>query len=204
MVCSGSYSAVTKNPFSTFKISGITRTNQTFEFETSMDATNTNFITKVFGTTNFEKPRTEVPLFVEERYSNMLRWAYNKGYIRGLSCDLIELDSARNNATSSIANYLERYQTPETPWVVSELRGNTVYQLFKFVLISDGSEANTQVKISLANMSFENGTFDVLVRDYFDTDSNPVVIEKFTNCSLDPTLNNYVAQKIGTSDGEYK
>jgi hypothetical protein len=204
MVCSGSYSAVTKNPFSTFKISGITRTNQAFEFETSMDATNTNFITKVFGTTNFEKPRTEVPLFVEERYSNMLRWAYNKGYIRGLSCDLIELDSARNNATSSIANYLEQYKTPETPWVVSELRGNTVYQLFKFVLISDGSEANTQVKISLANMSFENGTFDVLVRDYFDTDSNPVVIEKFTNCSLDPTLNNYVAQRIGTSDGEYR
>jgi hypothetical protein len=182
----------------------VTRTNQNFEFETSLDISNTNFITKVFGTTNFEKPRTEVPLFVEERYTNMLRWAYNKGYIRGLNCSLIALPGARSLSTISIGNYLEQYQTPETPWVVSEVRGNTVYQLFKFKLISDGTDANTQVKISLANMSFANGTFDILIRDFYDSDSNPVVIEKFTNCSMDPTLNNFVAKKIGTSNGEYQ
>ena len=203
MICTGAYSGITKNPFSTFKISGITRTNQTFEFETSLDITNTNFITKVFGLSNFEKPRTEVPLFVEERYTNMLRWAYNKGYIRGLNCSLISLPSARSLTTTSIANYLEQYQTPETPWVVSELRGSTVYQLFKFKLISDGTDANTQVKISLANMSFANNTFDVLIRDFYDTDSNPVVIEKFTNCTMDPSLNNFIAKKIGTANGEY-
>jgi hypothetical protein len=104
---------------------------------------------------------------------------------------------------TSIGNYLERYQTPSTPWVVSELRGNSIYELFKFILISDGNAANTEVKISLANMSFANGTFDVLVRDFYDTDSNPVVIEKYTNCSMDPNLNNYIAKKIGSSNGEY-
>jgi hypothetical protein len=203
MICTGAYSAVTKNPFSTFKLSGITKNNQTFEFETSMDSSNTNFITKVFGIGNFDKSRTDFPIFVEERYSSMLRWAYNKGYIRGLSCDLIALDDARSGDVTSIANYLERYQTPSTPWVVSELRGNSIYELFKFILISDGSAANTEVKISLANMSFANGTFDILVRDFYDTDSNPVVVEKFTNCSMDPNLNNYVAKKIGSSNGEY-
>lgn len=203
MICTGDYSGVTKNPFSTFKLSGITRTNQSFEFETSLNISNTNYISKVFGVGNFEKPRTEIPLFVEEGYVNMLRWAYNKGYIRGLNCTLISLNDARSLNVTSIANYLEKYQTPETPWVVSEVRGNTVYQLFKAILISDGSDANTQVKISLANMSFANNTFDILVRDFFDTDSNPVVIEKFTNCSMDPTLNNYVAKKVGTSNGEY-
>jgi hypothetical protein len=203
MICTGDYSGVTKNPFSTFKLSGITRSNQTFDFETSLDVSNTNYLVKVFGVGNFEKPRTEVPLFVEERYSNMLRWAYNKGYIRGLNCSLISLDDARSLDVTSIGNYSEKYQTPETPWVVSEVRGNTVYQLFKAILISDGSDANTQIKISLANMSFANNTFDILVRDFFDTDSNPVVIEKFTNCTMDPTLNNYVAKKVGTSNGDY-
>jgi hypothetical protein len=46
-------------------------------------------------------------------------------------------------------------------------------------------------------------TFDVLVRNFFDTDANPVVIEKFTNCNMDPLSNNFVAKKIGSSDGEY-
>ena len=43
----------------------------------------------------------------------------------------------------------------------------------------------------------------MLVRDYFDTDANPVVLEKFTNCAMDPGQNNYVANKVGTLDGEY-
>jgi murein DD-endopeptidase MepM/ murein hydrolase activator NlpD len=43
----------------------------------------------------------------------------------------------------------------------------------------------------------------VFIRDFYDNDQNVRVIESFTNCSLDPTLNNYVANKIGTSNGEY-
>ena len=53
------------------------------------------------------------------------------------------------------------------------------------------------------NISFANGTFDVVVRNYYDTDESPVVLEKFTNCSMDPALNNYIAKKIGSSDGEF-
>jgi hypothetical protein len=62
---------------------------------------------------------------------------------------------------------------------------------------------NIEVKISIANISFNNGTFDVLVRDFFDSDANPVVIEKFTNCSMNPNDNSFIAKKIGTTDGEY-
>jgi hypothetical protein len=203
MVCTGAYSNVSSNPYSTFKISGLTRTNQTFQFETSLLNSNTNYISKVFGVSNFDKPRTEVPLFVEESYSNLLNYAYNKGYIRGLNCNLIPLDSSRSQSSLSISNYLEQYQTPETPWVVSEVRGDTIFRLFKFITISDGTSANREVKISLANMSFVNNTFDVLVRDYYDSDQNPTVIEKYTQCSMNPNLNNYVAKRIGSKNGEY-
>jgi len=52
-------------------------------------------------------------------------------------------------------------------------------------------------------MSFTNQTFDVLVRDFFDNDVNPVVLEKFTNCSMNPNNASFIGQKIGTVDGEY-
>ena len=203
MICTGAYSGITKNPFNTFAISGAQYNGKTFNFEVSMDSTQANFIPKVLGTGNFSKERTDIPLFVEESYPTTLTWAYNKGYIRGLSCTLEDLPRANTLSATSIANYLERYQTAYSPWVVSELRGNTVYQLFRYITISDGDAANREIKVSFANMSFDNQTFDVLVRDFNDTDANPVVLEKYTNCSMDPSQNNYIAKKIGSQDGQY-
>jgi len=203
MVCSGAYSGVSENPFSTFLITGTTKDNDTFSFETNLLSTSSKFITKVFGTDNFGKSRFEVPLFVEEVYPEQLSYLYNKGYILGLNCTLVDLPAAVTYDDSSIAWNLEKYTTPETPYLVSELRGNKVYKLFKFVSISDGTDANTEIKVSIANISFANLTFDVLVRSFSDTDKNPVVIEKYTNCTMDPFSNSFVAKKIGSSNGEY-
>jgi hypothetical protein len=206
--CSGGYSAVTKNPYETFVISGITKDGNTFSFETSLTTTDSEYISKVFGRSNFGKDRTEVPLFVEESYSSLLQTGYRDGKIRGLYCDLVALpgvtDTTSNDYSDSLGFYLEQYQTPETPFLVSELRGSKVYKLFKFKLISDGNAANRLVKMSIGNISFANGTFDVFIRDFFDNDQNVRVIESFTNCSMDPNQNNYVANKIGTSNGEYQ
>lgn len=203
LVCTDQYSGITKNPYATFLISGITNDNVTFSLETSMLASSSKYMTKVFGIDNFGKSRTQVPVFVEEIYQGALNYAYNKGYIRGLSCEMIALPDARSQSTNSIAWNLEKYQSPETPFLVSELRGNKVYNLFKFISISDGDAANTEVKVSIANLSFNNMTFDVLVRNFFDTDANPVVIEKFTSCNMDPASNSFIAKKIGSSNGEY-
>ena len=206
MDCSGVYADVQKNPYSPFAISGITNDGGTFSFKTSFDLSDTNYLTKVFGSTNFGKTSSEFPLFVEETYYSLLTQGYRLGKVRGLNCDLIDLPSARNDGgnNTSIGWYLEQYQTPATPFLVSELRGSKVDRLFRFILISDGNAANNLVKVSLANMSFSNNTFDVIVRDYFDTDANPVIIEKFTNCTMSPGENGYVAKKIGTSNGEFE
>ena len=203
---SGAYSAATKSPYAQFGLSGITYEGETFEFATSMDSSDSNYIAKVLGQSNFGKDRTEVPLFVEEKFSNMLNYAYSMGYIRGISSDLTALPSAQddNGSNTSIGWYLEQYQTPETPYLVSELRGSTVYDLFKFISISDGNSANMEIKVSILNVSFSNGTFDVGVRDFNDTDASPVFLEKFTNCSMNPGNNSFVGVKIGTSDGEYQ
>jgi len=204
LICTGAYSGISQSPFATFQLSGVTYEGDTFTFDTSFDSTNANYITKVLGITNFSKSRQEVPIYVEESYLGMLNYGYNKGYVRGIKCDMIALPEARDKAsTTSIAWFLDQYQTPKTPFFVSELRGNKVYNLFRFVAISDGNTANTEVKVSIANISFNNGTFDVLVRNFFDTDANPVVYEKYTNCTMDPSQNSFIAKKIGSSDGEY-
>jgi hypothetical protein len=203
LVCTEQYSGVTQSPFESFLISGVTKDDDNFSFEASMSASSPKYITKVLGVDNFGKSRNEVPVYVEEIYPGTLAYAYNQGYIRGLDCDLIALEGARSQDPQSIAYNVTQYKSPSTPFLVSELRGNKVYNLFKFISISDGNAANTEVKVSIANLSFNNMTFDVLVRNFFDTDANPVVIEKFTNCNMDPNSNNFVAKKIGSSDGEY-
>ena len=202
---SGSYSGASYSPYSSFGISGTTKTGKIFQSKVSMDSTDANFISKVLGATNFGKPSSEVPLFVEEDFTSLLSYGYKKGYIRGISSSLTGLPSAQDDVNvTSIGWYLEQYQTPETPYLVSELRGNKVFKLFKFISISDGNAANQEIKISILNISFNNGTFDVGIRAYNDTDANPVFLEKFTNCSMNPNANNFIGVKIGTSDGEYE
>ena len=204
--CTGAYSAISTNPFATFAVSATTADGDNFTFQTSFNIANSNYLSKVFGKSNFAKPKSEVPLFVEEEYYNLLNTGYRLGRVRGLSCDFVELPSARQDlgTNTSIGWYLEQYQTPETPYFVSELRGNQVYNMFKVLTISDGNTANREVKVSIMNISFNNGTFDVVVRDFFDTDANPVVLEKFTNCTMDINQNSFVAKKIGTSNGEFE
>ncbi len=200
----GQYIGVKKNPFLPFAIEVTNDDGKEFDFEVSLSNNDSKNINKVFGRGNFDKPRTDVPLMVEESYLNLLNYAWSKGYIRGLSSELVVTEGAQSNDPNSIGYYLERFQSPSTPWVVSELRGTKVYNLFKFYTISDGNSANTEIKISFSDLSFNNETFTVLIRDYFDSDANPVVLEKFTNCSMDPSQNNFIAKKIGTLDGEYE
>jgi len=204
--CTGAYSGISTNPFSTFAVSATTTDGDNFIFQTSFNLSSSNYLSKVFGKSNFAKPKSEVPLFVEEEYYNLLNTGYRLGKVRGLSCDLVDLPSARQDlaTNTSIGWYLERYQTPETPYFVSELRGNQVYNMFKVLTISDGNTANREIKVSIMNISFNNGTFDVVVRDFFDTDANPVVLEKFTNCTMDMNQNSFVAKRIGTSNGEFE
>ena len=199
----GKYAGVLKNPYLTFAVNCTDKFGTNFTFETSLTQNDPEYISKVFGIGNFQKPRIEVPLFNEEAFQSWLNYSWKKGYIRGLNPNFIELDSAQSGDPNSIGWYLDKWQTPNSPWVVSELRGNKVYDLFRFYTISDGDAANNLVKVSLINQTYNNLTFDVLIRDYFDTDANPVVLEKFTNCTMDPGQNNFIANKIGTLDGEY-
>lgn len=110
--------------------------------------------------------------------------------------------------TLDMNNYKEQYRYASTPWIVSEMKGSAEHveltKLFRFHTISDGSNANTEVKVSIQNIDPENGTFDVLVRSFYDTDASPVVLERYTQCDLIPGSRNYISLKIGSFDEQYE
>ena len=109
--------------------------------------------------------------------------------------------------TLDFNNYKEQYRWASSPWVVSEIKGSAnnieLNKLFRFHAISDGSNSTTEFKISIENIDPSTGNFDVVVRDYYDSDYSVNAYEKFTSCNLVPGSPNYISLKIGSSDGLY-
>lgn len=109
--------------------------------------------------------------------------------------------------TFDFNNYKEPYRYSSTPWIVSEVKGSgdniKLHKLFRFHTISDGDNSVTEVKVSIENIDPDAGTFDVVVRSFYDSDTNPNVLEKFGKCSLVPGDSNYLGLKIGTLDEVY-
>lgn len=100
-------------------------------------------------------------------------------------------------------SYNTRFKSPSTSYFISQPFGNTEYDLFKIEALDDGEYANNLYKISITNIkastneAYSYGTFNVQVRAWDDTDTSLNILEQFTNCSLDPNSENYVAKLIG-------
>ena len=105
-------------------------------------------------------------------------------------------------------DYKSSFRYASTPWIVSNLKGDInnveVNKLFRFHTISDGDNANYEVKVSIENIRPDDGVFDVVVRRIDDLDESIIPLEKFTRCSMNPGDSNYIAFKIGSFDGVYE
>lgn len=64
-------------------------------------------------------------------------------------------------------------------------------------ILSSGSADN--VRWQIANVDTGSGTFSLLVRQGNDTTTEPIVLETWTNLTLDPTAPNYISRVIGDS-----
>jgi hypothetical protein len=91
-----------------------------------------------------------------------------------------------------------------TPMIQSQLISGERVNLFQFETLGAGNAANTKVKIGITNIKAagtvngtDYGTFTVVVRDYADTNKKKVVLETYSNLTLDPNSPNYIARVIG-------
>lgn len=154
---------------------------------------------------------------VEVKEDGMYYVCRKLGEIKGTSTDATTGDDSavKNESieevvpiTMDMNNYKGQYRYASTPWIVSEMKGSAteveLTKLFRFHTISDGNTANTEVKISIENIDPEQGTFDVLVRDYNDSDTSITTLEKYKGCNLIPGSPNYIAYRIGSTDENYE
>ena len=179
--------------FATFTMVASSTAN-TGTYQVSLNPNDTSFLPNVIG--YGPKDKTTM-IWVEAIYPDLIKKLDDDGSAYGVNTELI------TGSTSVYSDYETTFQTPETPWVVSQLKGNSVDRLFKFISISDGNAANQEIKVTIANIDPYSGEFDVAVRAFYDTDANPSVLETYQKCTMIKGQSNYIGQRIGTSDGEY-
>ena len=101
-------------------------------------------------------------------------------------------------------------QEAQTGWFIGQDLGAPAgfvaeesQKLFKLKGRGHGEWLHKNVKVSIENIRYSTtrttdfGTFSIVLRSLTDTDSNPVVLERFDNLSLDPRSPNYVSRRIG-------
>lgn len=181
-------------PLDSFLIKGTTTSGESFEYNVSLDRTKKNYILRVFQQFIPCCPSL-TPLYIEESFINYFEYLLNNNLLYCIKPQMCY--------TQSLDDYKEPYQGATTPWIVSELRGNRMFRLFRFHTFSDGQAANRDIKVSITNIKPDAKTFDVEVRSFGDTDARPVILESFRNVTLRKQDNNYIARRIGTVDGDY-
>ena len=163
-------------------------------YKASLDPNSSSFLPNVIG--NAPKDKNTM-IWVQAIYPDLIKKLDADGIAYGIKTEMI------TGSTDIFTDYETSFKTPETPWVVSQLKGSSVDRLFRFISISDGDAANQEIKISITNIDLYTGEFDVVIRSFYDTDANPVVLETYTDCTMIKGQSNYIGQRIGTYDGEY-
>lgn len=124
---------------------------------------------------------------------------------------VVPLHSTTNGMVRAIAN-----QDSRTPWIFSQdlnpvgtgYKAAAMQKLFRFVGISDGGWNTRNLKVSITDVKAGNdvdpyGTFSVLIRRISDNDARPVVLERFSQCNLNPNSSNYIGRKVGDKYREW-
>lgn len=181
-----------------FTISGSTGPLTAFTngITVSLDETRDDYIVKALGTS----PNSGIyDIYVDKIFPHFVREANKRGQIVGIN------PTIAFSTEAAYRDFDSEYTNPITPYVVSQVIGGDVRRLFRFQSISDGNSANREIKISITNLDTVTKTFDVIVRDYNDTDETgfQTALERFRSVTLDPTQPNYIAREIGTTDEEY-
>ena len=112
----------------------------------------------------------------------------------------------RNAGTAGTPDYESfetRFSTAKSPYVISQDFGGTKNDLFRVHATDDGAGVSTRFKISIENIQKSTtdtsffGSFDLIVRDFYDSDDEKVVLEQYRGLSLNPSSDRFIARVIG-------
>lgn len=171
--------------------SGFVINSASISVSCSLEISSTNHILKVFGSDPYNRNGNALS---KELYCYQLFQTFANTASNGI----IASESGNLNFDTNAA-----YSYAYTPWIQSQASvSGGPFNLFKFITRSDGTNVNKKYKVAIDNItkptiSGSYGTFNVVVREYDDTDTRQLVVETFANCTLDPNSNNYILKMIG-------
>ncbi len=193
----------------------------------SLDKSNTNYIFKQLGDNpnNSKSSTTQyagTPAYSYLEFKDSINSVFTTatatiggvaGTQAGTGSFMIFTTGSGTLSFNGLSGTDEKYSYASTPFITSQfldLAKNTK-ELFKFHTLVHGSECNKHYKISIQNLrepgDVDNveqySTFSVLIRKYGDTDRNPIILEQFNNCNLNPDSPNYISRIIGDRYPQY-
>lgn len=181
----------------------------------SLNPDNANYISKILNTDPQRFGVEKHMLYLDFAVDDQIATTAPAG---GTQLVAVISGSSGTSATSGDASmifrdvyghYDTRYTTPRTPWIISQPYGKTEHPLFYFESLDDGDYANTRYKVSISQVRKSDdpksnwGTFSVLVRAWGDVDQDPQIIEQFSDVTLNPKADNYIAKIIGDKKVRY-
>ncbi len=170
------------------------------EKKLSLNTAKQSFIRNVLNTNPARYSDTSVAYFLGETFEN------STGSIPGFNKVYLTSDNTFADFTT-----IDGAESAESPVVVDDLvsGSNTYNELFKFIGLNNGSQLSKDIKVSIENVKASKnlavtkyGTFDVVIRKLFETNSQNV-LERFSGLSLDPTADNFIAKAMGDAYREW-
>lgn len=114
--------------------------------------------------------------------------------------------TARNVGSDVIPNYegwTDRFAHAKSPWVISQRFGGVATELFRLHSLDAGAGISTNYKVSIENIApstdpaNQYGSFDLIIRDWNDLDTDVRALEQWRGVNLDPSSDRYIAKVIG-------
>ena len=161
----------------------------------SLDSTKPEFIRNVLNTNPSKYGG-------DNGYGYFLGESFEESFKDFGSFDELFLTSSSGGGYTSVSGAV----SAETGYVVSDMaEGEEPINLFKFVGLNSGASLSKDIKISIENVRASRnqsvtkyGTFDVVIRKLFETQTQGV-LERFSGVSLDSLADNYIVKAVGDS-----
>lgn len=183
-------------------------------FTASLDPSDENYIAKILNTSPGRFQEEEHLLYADFAVENEIATvrANQSGVLDSAASGSVAILSgsgtAHEGATDDAFRNLfgrfdTRYSGAKTTSFISQPYGDREFQLFHFETIADGSSVSDKYKVSIANIrkstdpKYAYPTFTVLVRNFDDSDTSPEILEQYSQCTLDPNSDTFVAKRIG-------
>ena len=172
-------------------------------FTVSLDPSDNNYISKVLNTDPHKFQEAQHLLYSDFSVEHEVAQADKVAILSGSTLTPKVGGLSDRPFSELYGRYDTRYSTPKTTKFISQPYGSKEFELFHFETISDGAYANSEFKVSIANLRASTdeanpyGTFDVYVRKFADTDKDLQILERFAGCNLNPASDDFVAKKVG-------